>query len=150
MSEKDLTSNPSLGVVDNDTCVLCQSGQDSISHFFFPCQYSSYLWSLSKLKLGLTGAIGTLHEEAILIQKKFRGKTKSYALARLAIAAVVWHIWKKRNMRTFQLQQQHKIVVFRRLYEAIWVLLRTSHWKSESNEDSKMILSNWNVLSDIP
>ena len=53
-----------IGVTDTDCCVLCHSCPESISHLFFECQYSTYLRSLCRLKLGLPGTIGTLKDEA--------------------------------------------------------------------------------------
>jgi len=43
------------GVIDMDTRVLCNVAQESINHLFLECPYSTYLWSLCRLKLGLLG-----------------------------------------------------------------------------------------------
>ena len=110
-------------------CVLCNTTQESIQHLFVSCPFSSYLWSLCRLKLGLAGSPGTLYEEASLIQPKFHAKCKSTILAKNTIAAAVWHVWKEWNLRIFRLQSSHKIMVFRMLYEDIRLLLRTCNWK---------------------
>jgi len=45
------------------------------------------------LKLGLLGPIGSLEDEAELLQTKFRKKKiKSTVLAKLALAAATWYI----------------------------------------------------------
>jgi len=134
-----------IGVSDTDVCVLCTSSQETIQHLFFECQFSAYLWSLSRIKLGLTGPILFLQEEAMLIQEKFKAKVKSTILTKITLAANVWHIWKERNLRVFQLQQSHKVMVFRRLYEDIRLLMRTCTWKVDREKELKAKLSNWSV-----
>jgi len=135
----------SIGVSDTVSCVLCGTGQESIQHLFFTCPYSAYLWTLCRLKLGLTGTIGTLEEEALLILTTFKNKTKTGILAKLTLSAIVWHIWKERNQRVFHLPEHHKIVVFRRLFEDIRLPMRTCHWKTDNQIYMQSILSNWNL-----
>ena len=135
----------SLGISDINTCVLCNSDTESMHHFFFVCPYTAYLWSLFRLKLGILGSIVTLQDEAILIQTKFKRKRKITILAKLTLSAVVWHIWKERSHRIFQLQGQHKIMVFHKLYEDIRILLRTCNWKTDKYKNQPDVLSNWNI-----
>ena len=97
-----------IGVTETDQCVLCHLGLESVEHLFLN---TAYVWTLCKLKLGLSGQIGSLQEEAHLIQDKFKDKTKSTVLEKLSLAASVWHIWRERNNRIFQQQQSHKIMV---------------------------------------
>jgi len=68
-------------------------------------------------------------------------------MAKLVLAGAIWHTWKERNHRVIQLQKQHKICVFRRLYKYFRVLLRICNWKSDREMDMKLFLSNWNVWS---
>ena len=127
-------------------CTLsCMPRKHPTSVLWF-CPFSAYLWSSCRLKLGLPGSpIGTLQDEASLIQSKFKEKAKSTMLAKMALAATLWHLWKERNQRVFQLQEHHKIMVFRKLYEDIRILLITYNWKSERENDMKLVLSSWNA-----
>jgi len=109
----------SIRITDNEQCALCSSGQENIQHLSFQCPYSAYIWTLCRLKLGIPGPIRTLQEGANLLKEKFNKKCKSSILAKLTFAAAVWHIWKERNHRIFQLQENHKTMVFRRLYEDV-------------------------------
>ena len=119
--------------------------QESIQHLYFECPFSAYLWSLCILKLGLTCAnIGTLQEEAHMTQTKFK-KVKSTILGKVALAALTWHVWNERNERVLQQIEQHKILVFRKLYEDISELLKMCTWKSSRHSDMEIVLSNWNV-----
>jgi len=54
-------------------------------NLFFSCSISSYIWSLCKIKLGLRADhIGTLADERMIIQTRFKRKDKVAALARLS------------------------------------------------------------------
>jgi hypothetical protein len=130
-----------FGIVDNNSCVLCVSGVETIDHLFFECQFSTYIWTLCRLKLQLEPTpIGTLQQEAEMIKAKFKSKDKTYVLARNALAATVWQVWQERNRRIFQGQSMNKIMVFRRLYEDVNLILRTCAWKVNNKEH---ILANW-------
>jgi len=73
----------SLNISDSDECVLCNTTQESIAHLFFACPFSAYLWALCRLKLGLNDStIGSLQDEAILLQSKFRGSLSPLFLQR--------------------------------------------------------------------
>jgi len=101
-----------LGIAGEKSCVLCQSSQESISHLFFQCHFSAYLWTVCKLKLGLSGTEkGTLQEEAEMILAKFSTKTKTTILAKLTLQATVWHVCRERNMRIFQSREQHNLCI---------------------------------------
>lgn len=133
-----------FGITQERICVLCNQGDESHSHLFFNCPFSRYIWNRCMLKLGLDGnSIGTLVDEARNIQMVFGNKNKLYMLSRLVLAGSTWHIWKERNERIFQKNQMSKVVVFRRLYEDILLLMRTCHWKIGSNSNTEAILSNW-------
>jgi hypothetical protein len=135
----------SFRIIDTATCVLCDDGIETRDHLFFECPFSAYIWSLCKLKLKLPSTLlGNMHHEADLLANKFREKDVTYQLSRMALAAAVWHIWKERSRRIFQQQSMHKILVFRRVYEDVTILIRTCHWKVNYKED---ILANWSVHS---
>jgi hypothetical protein len=132
-----------FNITNTDSCVLCEDGTENINHLFFACSYSSYIWSLCRLKLQLPNShIGNLLQEAELIKSKFKIKDRAFILSRLAFNACVWHIWQERNRRIFQLKNMHKVFIFRRIYEDINVLLQTCNWKTNGRE---LLLSNWGL-----
>jgi len=75
--------------------------------------------------------IGLLEDEAKLLQTKFRKKNKSTVLVKQTLAAATWQIWKERNARILKNKEQIKILVFRRLYEDVGVLLKTCNWRTD-------------------
>ena len=60
--------------------------------------------------MGMLGSpIGTLHDETVLLQSKFKKKAKSIILAKACLAVVTWHTWKEQNARIFQYKDQNKV-----------------------------------------
>jgi len=53
---------------------------------------------------------------------KFSKKNKAFVLSRLVLVAAVQNLWHERNRRIFENKELHKVMVFRRLYEDIYVL----------------------------
>ncbi|XP_020254179.1 uncharacterized protein LOC109831256 [Asparagus officinalis] len=131
-----------FGISSMEDCVLCSSEKETRDHLFFQCPFTAFIWKLCKLKLLLDSTvIQDLRTEALQIQQKFKVKNRTYKLARLVLSATVWHIWQERNRRIFHNQRMHKILVFRRLYEDINVLLRTCNWKA----GNEAVLANWSL-----
>ena len=97
------------------------------------------------LKMGCSSrtSFGSINDEAAAMQQKFKRKNKLFVLSRLVLAGATWLIWKERNNRVFQKISSSKVEVVRRLYEDILVLLRTCHWKTGNDANSKVILNNW-------
>ena len=88
----------SLWIIQDRTCVLCISVPEDITHLFFSCQFSAYIWSLCKLKLGITSnQLLSLEEECHDLAQKVKERYKEIALARLVIRSAV--IFGKREMK---------------------------------------------------
>lgn len=131
-----------FGILSENTCVLCEEVVETRDHLYFECPFSEYVWSLCRIKLNIPlSQIGNITTEADLLKGKFNAKDITYQLARLAFFVTVWNIWQERTKRIFLDKEMNKIMVFRRIYEDINILLRTSQWKVNSKED---ILANWN------
>jgi len=131
-------------IIEDTVCVLCRQEQETNTHLFFDCQFTKYIWSLCKLKLGFGNSqMGSISEEAVGLQLKFKAKDTLYSLSKLLLAAAVWNIWQERNRRIFQNQELNKVLVFRRLYDDIHILMRTCHWKTCKDSTKNNILSNW-------
>lgn len=79
-----------FGITQETSCVRCDQGVVSNAHLFFQCPSSSYIWSLCKLKLGLSATnMGSVCEEALEIKQKFRFKDSLSTLSRLVFAVAV-------------------------------------------------------------
>ena len=78
-----------LNIIKVDSYVLCTGNVETLDHLFFQCLFSSYLWSLFKLKLGLQPSVTSLSEEAAIIRLNIKKKEKSSYLAKTAFSATV-------------------------------------------------------------
>ena len=116
-----------FGIITDDTCVLCNSSPETTDHLFFSYEFSTYIWSRCKLKLGLLPVIHPLQVEASEFQKTYTHKTKLSALGLVTLSTTVWHQWKERNNRVFQLTMQTKLEVFNKLRLTSWLLLNSAH-----------------------
>ena len=135
-----------LNIAQDDSCSLCTTGHESRDHLSFSCEFSSYIWFLCKLKLGLDPtSSGTIVEECKLIQSQFTRKHKAAMLAKVVLRDVSWHIWNERNSTFFCEQKATKIMVFRRLYEDVHTLMQTCHWKWRDRAKYLLALSNWGI-----
>ena len=136
----------SYGIPDSDTCYSLSCPSRECTSFI--------LWvSLFNVSLGsLQTEIGTLCSyysftgwRSFIGSFKIHIEDKSTVLAKVALSATVWHIWKEISSRIFQLQEHNKIFVFRKLYENVRILLRTCNWKLDRKHDMIAVLSNWDV-----
>ena len=64
-----------------DSCVFCDNEAETISHLCSTCPYSSYIWTLCKLKLGMSPNVKDLWEEALNLKTNLReGTSALYSL----------------------------------------------------------------------
>ena len=81
------------------------------------------------VKLGISSLMGTLYDEATLINYKFKQKCNISTLAKLVFSAVVWHMWRERNSRIFQGESKQNIQVYKEIYEDTQILMQKCTWK---------------------
>ena len=110
LSTADRLSN--FNVKQVNLTQLCKLMPESIAHLFFECPYSSYIWSVSKRKLGLNQNIDTLGVEAKQVRDLFKTRSKSSVLAefnlcRRCVAHMEW------NCRIFAQQEIGKVERFK-------------------------------------
>ncbi|GJS52904.1 RNA-directed DNA polymerase, eukaryota, reverse transcriptase zinc-binding domain protein [Tanacetum coccineum] len=82
--------------------LLCLCCEDSHENLFFQCSYSSKIWDKLQVKGMLKGSSNSLQMVVHNIAAKpFKNSIKG-VLQRLMVSAVVYHVWKERNLRIFQ------------------------------------------------
>jgi len=62
--------------------------------------------------------------------------------------AVVWHLWKERNGRIFQMTENSRNEVLKRISEDVHILMSTCTWDSEGTDRELRIIGNWDLTSD--
>jgi len=112
----------SFQTIQGNGCVLCESAAGSEEHAF-----PVHILPISRLYVSLNWNWTLIFQNLKLrlktYSKDLKGRNKESALA---FTSAIWHIWHERNSRIFN--HQKKEMVFRRLYEDINILLKTSHW----------------------
>lgn len=90
------------GVNISQACSLCSTGLESISHLFFECAFSAYIWSRILLWQRIRRQILGWQEELSWMNADIKGKSASASIFKMAVVGCVYHIWHKRDMRIFQ------------------------------------------------
>ncbi|GAB2274689.1 hypothetical protein Dimus_009459 [Dionaea muscipula] len=89
------------GILDMESCVLCQDFVETVDHLLFQCSFSKSVFNgvLHWIKLAPSRC-----EWRVWITRVTRGNTSLAKMRRRCLAAVIYHIWQERNLRVFQMQ----------------------------------------------
>ena len=85
-----------IGLVADKNCLLCNEGEETISHLFFECTYSKLCLEEIKLWMGIQCRKLTLELLLRWIKKSKVHLIKKRVLYAV-ISALVYHIWRIRN-----------------------------------------------------
>lgn len=120
--------------------VLCRLKMETRAHLFFNCSFSSYIWSVCRLTLGLPQKIHyNITEEILLLKKTFTKKLGIRMLARLAIPTVAWHLWRERNNRIFTSRAKSKAEVLKVILFATRILCT----EEPKGARGRLLMNNW-------
>ena len=85
-----------FGITQHMNCVLCDTGMESVQHFFFAYPFASYIWTLCKLKLKMNTTVLSLSEEAMKLSVvTFKRKSRASFISKACFAGTIWHIWQE-------------------------------------------------------
>uniref|UniRef100_A0A5B7BNY1 Reverse transcriptase zinc-binding domain-containing protein n=1 Tax=Davidia involucrata TaxID=16924 RepID=A0A5B7BNY1_DAVIN len=94
------------GLVNEDTCVLCNSHGESVENIFFSCPYSATIWTellaWASILLSPSDWDAELRWAAVF----FKCKNFRCYLLKLVMSAVIYHLWEERNCRVFSKKQR--------------------------------------------
>ena len=127
--------------------MLYNSYSETIEHLFFRCDFSVYIWTLCKLKLGLSPVINSLLEEVTLFKTIYAHKKLS-ALGKLVLVVAIWHIWKEQNCGNFELVSHSKSEVFAKIMEDVNILIKACSWKLDGDAHEQQVFSYWSLSDD--
>ncbi|XP_020249193.1 uncharacterized protein LOC109826575 [Asparagus officinalis] len=115
------------GIIQSAQCCLCSSAQESRSHLFFECYFSSGVWN--NILDWLQFRWKACNWDIILawFNNSLRGRGFKQSVKRLALAASIYCIWKERNNRIFNLKSRNVDQVTRDVKEAILMLFSMVH-----------------------
>ncbi|XP_077232559.1 uncharacterized protein LOC143869884 [Tasmannia lanceolata] len=135
---------PFLDPSVNRSCILCNFGLESVTHLFFQCNYSKWIWNIILGKLGhRRNPNPDLLQEELWLANNFKGAGQTSKLAYIAFEAAIYIIWIERNNRVF-----HKISLPNStLLSEILILVRSKvlgmKIEEEDNPSNRAIASNF-------
>ncbi|XP_020262887.1 uncharacterized protein LOC109838866 [Asparagus officinalis] len=126
------------GIIQASVCKLCDGTSESRNHLFFECKLSNFVWNgiMEWLKFKWRSCDWS----ALLNWYSFRlrGKCIKQKIKSMALAAVVYNIWRERNNRMFKLKNRAPDVLIKNIKMDILVAFLNG---SPSAEDREWILS---------
>ncbi|XP_050219776.1 uncharacterized protein LOC126670147 [Mercurialis annua] len=89
------------GCIDNDICVFCNRGPESINHLFFRCNITSGIFKSVMLACNINREIVNWRREWSWYSRRIRGKSLLAKVRRLAFVCTIYQIWRGRNKLVF-------------------------------------------------
>lgn len=85
-----------FGVIDNDTCPLCNQEVESIDHVYFRCNYSQMCLTELCNQLGIRRSLTQLPDMDQWLRRPAEGRFKA-GVIRACFTALMYQIWIQRN-----------------------------------------------------
>ncbi|XP_022024350.1 uncharacterized protein LOC110924667 [Helianthus annuus] len=85
-------------------CLLCYENNDSRSHLFFECKFSTQVWLTVRHKVGMDSVQPKWGDIVDWLLVRVKSKSAANYVARLLVAASAYVIWQERNARLFKNQ----------------------------------------------
>lgn len=89
------------GMSVENVCLLCNEQQESCSHLFFACAYTSRVWKHILQWLGYDRNPQSWNREKRWIMRKAMSRSMRCRRMRLSLACTVYSLWKERNSVLF-------------------------------------------------
>ncbi|XP_019104334.1 uncharacterized protein LOC109134725 [Beta vulgaris subsp. vulgaris] len=86
-----------IGVCENNSCLLCDSGMDDGKHLFFECCYSEQCINKIKRWLGINAVTNNLHQMLEWVNIRYKGGKFRKKVVIASLMVVVYKIWQERN-----------------------------------------------------
>lgn len=84
-------------------CKVCLNAGESIDHLFLHCEFTSSSWNFAAGLLGISFCLPRKVEDWMVEGlKAWNLKGKGKVIASCAFRALLKHMWKERNARTFE------------------------------------------------
>lgn len=86
-----------IGIQCSMQCCLCSTGIETVSHFFFECEYSAAVWGVVLQWLGISRRPQKWEDELMIVVSQFRSNSGMQQIYRMALSTSVYLLWKERN-----------------------------------------------------
>ncbi|XP_049364125.1 uncharacterized protein LOC125828845 [Solanum verrucosum] len=107
------------GIVQIQTCHLCQQENEDHDHLFFKCSYAAEVWtSILKWK-GINKNTKNWMEEIQWASKCMKGQNGKTMVYRMALENTVYCIWLECNARIFQQKKTTSSILVKHIIQEI-------------------------------
>lgn len=104
----------------NVTCVLCNREPETHCHLFFNCSFSKQVWEAVNFKARIQWPGLPWDQLTIWAGNNLNKKSQiNCQIARLVLAASVYHMWREQNRRVFSNQRQGRGYIAEEIFQVI-------------------------------
>ncbi|XP_019252821.1 PREDICTED: uncharacterized protein LOC109231629 [Nicotiana attenuata] len=108
-----------LGYVEDVTCSLCNSEEETVDHLFFKCTFASRIWTAMLQWQGIQRQPMMWANELEWAGKYYRGRSTTAELHKLVLAGTLYYIWQERNGRIFNRLQRSEVTLSRAITQDV-------------------------------
>lgn len=128
-----------LGIVDRDTCPICEIAVETNEHLFFDCQFSAQCMQIWCARLGIVYSGKKLNLLIDWIRRRMKATRLQRRIICTCLAMLVYCIWENRNAAVWDGSIGKLEVVIRRCMEAVKVRVMHLVPKEMGDNDSGWI-----------
>lgn len=107
------------GIINCQTCSLCELEEESHQHLFFKCTFSASIWQKLLLWQGINRQTQGWEAEISWAVTHAAGKQAQAEIYRLTLGATIYQIWMERNYRIFQKKKRSSKDVTRMIIQEV-------------------------------
>ncbi|XP_016507264.2 uncharacterized protein LOC107824955 [Nicotiana tabacum] len=107
------------GITDVLSCPMYNEENETMDHLFFSCVVSKEVWGKVLKWQGISRTALDWQKDIEWAERNAKDRNVDAQLYRVTLACVVYHIWRERNMRVFQGQQQQNEVLVRHIIQEV-------------------------------
>lgn len=116
----------SQGVIQANTCVLCNTHPEDLNHLFFSCDFSDFIWRSLWAKCSQTWSHRSWEDTVAWLSGNYHSSSLFCIVVRLMFAAAVsvYCIWREGNSRLFSRKSKNPSSVLQDII--FWVRSRVN------------------------
>ncbi|CAK8564283.1 unnamed protein product [Lathyrus sativus] len=90
-----------FGMVEDNSCKLCQAEDETVNHLFFSCQETKHIWKEVLNWFNFSHDPQPWNAELVWISNNTKGKGWKVEVLKMLVAETIYNIWGYRNGKTF-------------------------------------------------
>lgn len=138
----------SQGVIQANTCVLCNTHPEDLNHLFFSCDFSDFIWRSLWAKCSQTWSHRSWEDTVAWLSGNYHSSSLFCMVVRLMFAAAVYCIWREGNYRLFSRKSKNPSSVLQDII--FWVRSRVNPLGDlDPTQENRLLLSMWGFSETI-